>query len=507
MGMGRQSAHPGSDRILDFRSVSKAFGGVQALRGVSLSVRRGEIHAIVGANGAGKSTLIKILAGAVRPDSGQIMMNGEPLTIHSPDDARKAGISTVHQELSLFPDLSVASNLVAGAVPSSRGVVSLRRMVRDAQRVLDRLDLRVDPMRLVGELPLSQQQMIEIGRALFSGGDVLILDEPNSALSANETETLLQTVRTLATDGVTVILVSHRLEEVFAVADQITVLRDGAVEGTDRTRDTSITAVIERMVGEMETSTSRQRLEAETSELSPILELRSVAVRHVGPVDLSVRPGEIVGLVGLEGSGIDTVLRAAGGVVRARGSIVVEGEVLRFRGPADAIAHGVVFLPPERKTEGLWLGDSIERNLAAGKLSAIARGGFIRSNALRRHAGAWLQRVSVHVSYVGMPVGALSGGNQQRVMFARCLSMAPRVLLLSDPTRGVDVRAKAEIHALIKELAQEGHAIAIASSELDEMVELADRLVCMRGGRVVAERASTNVTTNELLELIGTARM
>ncbi|MGD0713989.1 MAG: sugar ABC transporter ATP-binding protein [Gaiellaceae bacterium] len=495
-----------SEIALEFRSISKAYGGSQALRNVSWSVASGEIHAVVGANGAGKSTLIKILAGAVQPDAGRVFKSGRPLDSRTPAAARRAGVSTVYQELSLLPDLSVAQNIVAGSLPTSRGFIDRRRMTRDVGAVLEQLGLRVDPGTRIADLSLPQQQIVEIARALSTGGDVLVLDEPNSSLSFEETDVLLTIIRTLADQGMTVIFVSHRLEEVFVIADRITVLRDGAIQGTWRAAETDMSSVINAMAGEPELlreRTPRSR-DANADLATPTLALKDVSARHVGPVSLAFYPGEIVGLVGLEGSGIEIVLRAAAGAVPYRGTIKVGGAPIHVRRPGDAIAYGIVFLPPERKTEGLWLEDSLEKNVVSGTLGSVTKLGVIRPKAIRRYAVDWLERVAVHVPDSRIPVAALSGGNQQRILFAKCLAMRPKVFLLSDPTRGIDVRAKAEIHALIRAAASEGRAVAVASSEFDEMLSLADRLVCMRSGKVVAEGPAAQFTKRRLLELVGT---
>jgi ABC-type sugar transport system ATPase subunit len=501
--MQTKAAGAGLPPALEARSVSKHFGGVQALREVSFCAEKGEVHALLGANGAGKSTLVKILSGAIRPDRGEVLRFGEQVDLHSPADAMRAGVTTVHQERSLLPDLTVAENIVAASLPRGPfGVIDRRGLRRSVRRTMDRIGLEVDPQARVGELSLAEQQMVEISRALYSGGEVVILDEPNSALSGPETDRMLATIRRLAEQKIAIILVSHRLEEVFSVAHQITVLRDGQVRGTWERSQASMNAVVRAMVGEFEKRTAAASSPASTE---PVLELDEIVAHRLGPVSLSLRRGEIVVLVGLEGSGTDATLRVAGGAIRSRrGKISMNGKPVRLRSPGDAISHGVVYLPPDRKTEGLWLEYSLARNIAASTLDRVAPAGIVSRRAIQRQAQKWIKALEIGTGGSRIEAGALSGGNQQRLLFARCLAAQPKVLLATEPTRGVDVAAKAAIHALLRDLAREGLAVCIASSEFDEILGLADRLVCMRGGRVVAEGPASSFSKERLLEVVGT---
>jgi ABC-type sugar transport system ATPase subunit len=491
----------GAAPAVELRGVSKRFGGVQALRDVSFSAARGEVHAIVGENGAGKSTLIKILAGVHRPDAGQVFRNGTLLDIANPADATRAGITVVHQELTLLPELTVAENVSAASLPVTRlGLVDRRAVDQRAAEALGVLGATPDLHQRVADLSLPQQQLIEIARGLAMGGEVLILDEPNSALTPVETAALLDVVRSLAATGRTIILISHRLDEIFAVCDRVTVLRDGQSQGTWAIAETSIPRIIQTMIGAAELPVSEQ---ANPGSGQPLFSLRQVTGAGVGPIDLAVGAGEIVGLVGLEGSGIDTILRIAAGAIPGRGRVEVAGRPIRLRTVRDGIAQGIVYLPPDRKTEGLWLDYSVERNIAAGNLAPVTSGGMLRPALVRTHAWAWMRRLGIKAPSPSFPVGGLSGGNQQRVLLGRCLAAEPRVLLLSDPTRGVDVLAKAEIHAQIRELAAQGMAICLASSEFDQVLDIADRVVCIRQGRVIAEGAAGQFTKASLLESIG----
>jgi ABC-type sugar transport system ATPase subunit len=499
-----KAAGTGLPPALEARGVSKHFGGVQALYDVSFCAEKGEVHALLGANGAGKSTLVKILSGAIRPDRGEVRRLGERVELHSPADAMRAGVTTVHQERSLLPDLTVTENIVAASLPQGPfGVIDRRGLKRSVRRTMDRIGLEVDPQARVEQLSLAEQQMVEISRALYSGGAVVILDEPNSALSGPETDRMLATIRRLAEQEIAVILVSHRLEEVFSVAHQITVLRDGQVRGTWERSQTSMNAVVRAMVGDFEKRAAAEASPPTATE--PVLELDEIVAHRLGPVSLSLRRGEIVVLVGLEGSGTDATLRVAGGAIRSRrGKISINGNLVRLRSPGDAISHGVVYLPPDRKTEGLWLEYSLERNIAASTLHRVAPAGIVSRRAMHRQAQEWIKALEIGTGDSRTEAGALSGGNQQRLLFARCLAAEPKVLLATEPTRGVDVAAKAAIHALLRDLAREGLAVCIASSEFDEILDLADRLVCMRGGRVVAEGPASSFSKESLLEVVGT---
>jgi len=492
-----------AEPILEARSVSKHFGGVQAVSDVSFGATRGEVHALLGANGAGKSTLVRILSGAIRPDRGQVLVDGKPVDLHSPADAMRVGITTVHQELSLLPDLTVAQNIAAASLSrSSLRPIDRRRALRDARASMERVGLAANPQQRVAELSLAQQQLVEIARALHSGGEILILDEPNSALTGPETERMLSTIRVLADQGIAVVLVSHRLDEVFSVADRITVLRDGCKRGSWERGATTIRRTVEEMVGALQERTAPHAPRPPAGD--PVLLLRDVVAGRLGPLSLELYEGEIVGLVGLEGSGVETTVRVAAGAIRLRrGAVSVCGKRVRFRSPGDAIDQGIVYLPPDRKTEGLWLDYSLERNIAASTLDRLTQLGVIRRGTARQQAVGWIERLGIRAPGPGTAAGSLSGGNQQRVLFARCLATDPKVLLASEPTRGVDVGAKASIHDLLRSLAQDGLAVCVASSEFDEILDITDRLICMREGKIVAAGPSGTFTKDRLLEIVG----
>jgi ABC-type sugar transport system ATPase subunit len=484
--------------------VGKRFGGVQALRDVSLRVRAGEVVALLGANGAGKSTLIGILSGAVAPDEGHVEVAGSVLPAGDVLAARRAGVCVVHQELMLFPDRSVAENVTAAALPLHRsGLLDTRRRRDGAAAVLARLGLAVPPDRRVGDLPLGQRQLVEIGRALFADGRVLILDEPTSALSQPETAALLAVIRSLAAQGTAVVFVSHRLDEAASIADTLTVLRDGRVAGSWPRGAIDVAGITRAMVGDV----TEAPAPAAAAAGAPVVALRDVRRPGLGPVTLTLHAGEVTGLVGLEGSGTDILLRVLGGAARAQGGIAVHGRPVRLRHPADALRAGLVYMPPDRKLEGLWLERSPVWNIATAPLRRSAAWRWPGWGWLRNLARARMAQAGIRLTAADAPVQRLSGGNQQRVLFARSLEQAPAVLLLSDPTRGVDVRAKAQIHALIAGLAAEGMAVCLTCSGIDEVLAVAQRVICMREGRIVADGTRQIFDQATALALVSSAAM
>jgi ABC-type sugar transport system ATPase subunit len=485
--------------LLDARSISKQFAAFQALDDVSLSVRAGEVHGLLGANGAGKSTLIGVLSGAVPPDGGSLTVADVPVALGSLTASRGAGLMVVHQELMLFPDRSVEENIYASVLPKAPFAwISARRRRRQVDAVLQRLSARVDLRSKVGDLPLSHQQLVEIGRALCAGGRVLILDEPTSSLSQPEAAGLFEAIRAIVANDAAVIFVSHRLDEVFALTDRITVLRDGRLVGSWNTRDTDIRFITHAMVGQLAEEKPRP---ARRSEGRTALAF-SGHLPGFAKIDFSVSPGEVVGLAGLEGSGVSRALEAFGGVIQTSARIVVDGRQVTFNNPLQAIEKGVVYMPPDRKVGGLWLDNSVLSNVAAAVVARMPPFETLSRLRLEQIAIERLKQVGVRGSALRNAVGSLSGGNQQRVLLGRCLEARPAVLLLSDFTRGVDVSAKVAIHGLIRSLADEGLAICITSSDLEELLGIADRIVCMRSGTIVADRASIDFDKRSLLEVV-----
>ncbi|MDB5523430.1 MAG: sugar transporter ATP-binding protein [Rhizobium sp.] len=485
--------------LLDIRNVSKSFGTFRALDDVSLSVRAGEVHGLLGANGAGKSTLIGVLSGALASDGGHIMIEGNTIAAGSLSAAREAGLVVVHQELMLFPDRSVEENIFASVLPeASFAPVSQRRRRERIHAVLERLGANIDLHNRVGSLPLSQQQLVEIARALCAGGRVLVLDEPTSSLSRPEAEGLFGAIRTIVANDAAVIFVSHRLDEVFALTDAITVLRDGRVAGRWQTAETDISGITRAMVGQL--ADEKPRLAGRQSGRV------AISYRGAAPglddIALSLNAGEVVGVAGLEGSGVSIALEVLGGVFPAPGRMEVDGREMAFRHPLDAIRAGVVYMPPDRKIGGLWLEKDVASNLAAAVVACMPAFRILRKDYLEHIAAGRLNEVGVRSSALHEIVGRLSGGNQQRVLLGRSLEARPNVLLLNDFTRGVDVSAKAAIHALIHSLADDGMAVCVTSSDLEEIRGIADRIVCMRNGRIVADRAGMEFNKHSLLAAV-----
>lgn len=490
-----------TEPLLRAEGISKAFPGVQALDQVTLEIFPGEIHGLVGENGAGKSTLIRILAGAIPRDAGRILWHGRPVEIADPRQARRMGIAVIHQELSLLPNLTVAANLFLGREPRTRwGGLDRRIMEEGAWRILRDLDLDLDPRALTGSLPFAQRQMLEIARALSENARLLIMDEPTSALSEREIHRLFHLLRDLKSRGVAVLFISHRLEEVFQIADRITVLRDGRHVGTFPIAEVTPSAVVRMMVGremrEMFVKTATPGAEA-------LLEVRGLTRKGVfHEVSFEVRRGEIVGLAGLVGAGRTEVARALFGLDPVdRGEIRIEGRLVHIHSPIDAIQLGMAFIPEDRKAQALFLSMALRSNITISALPQVAPLGLLSGRLLDAIAIPYIRHLNIRPPSPSMPVRYLSGGNQQKVVIARWLLLQPKILIMDEPTRGIDVGAKAEIHAIMDRLAREGKAILMISSELPEILGISDRILVMREGRIVGELSRAEATADRVLGL------
>ncbi|MEV4663116.1 sugar ABC transporter ATP-binding protein [Micromonospora echinofusca] len=503
-----------SDQVVVAMSgIAKRFGGVHALRGVDLVLRAGEVHALLGENGAGKSTLINILSGVVTDYDGEISMGGDPVRFADPAAAQAAGIATIHQELDLVPALSVAENLMLGREPRTRlRTLDRRAMTRTARDWLGPLGAEIDPRRPVGSLRVGEQQLVEIAKALSLDARVLIMDEPTAALADAEVRRLMSTIRALRERGVAVVYISHRLEEIEHIADRATVLRNGEVAGTLRPDRADRQRIITLMVGRpAEALFDVGPAGAERPAGPPVLQVDDLAVRPWGTrpgrcepagVSLTVRAGEIVGLAGLMGAGRTELLETlygAGPPGRRSGQVRLAGRPYAPRGPRAALRAGVGFVPEDRRRCALVLEHPVGRSIVLAALRRLTTAGFVRGGRERDAVRQQVAALAIRTSSAAAPVGSLSGGNQQKVVFARHLLTHPRLLLLDEPTRGVDVGAKAEIYRLLRRLADDGMGILLASSELPELTGVCDRIVVLRRGRAVAELPADGCTGEDIL--------
>ena len=473
--------------VLSVRNLSKAFPGVQALTDVSVEIEQGTVHALMGENGAGKSTLGKILAGLYSPDSGEILVDGKSVRFRGPQDAAHAGISIVHQELLFAENLTVAENLCLGDLPH-RGIWLDRvAMVEQARTWLDAIGANIDPNQTLGELPISKQQLVQIAGGIGRGARILIFDEPTSSLSQAEAQKLSELIRELRARGVTCVYVSHRLEEVFALCDRVTVLRDGHVVDTAPMAGLSRDALVRMMIGrELAASLA-------TEEQPPVGDesLRVAGLTSYGKfenISLTLKNGEILGIAGLVGAGRTELTEAIFGLDReVEGEVFIHGRKSAIRRPMDAMRQGLGLVPEDRKRHGLVLTMSARQNISLPTLDRVAHGGWIDQRRERSVAQRFFDRMRVKAPSVDSAALGLSGGNQQKLVIAKWLAAESDVLLVDEPTRGVDVGAKAEIHNLIRGLAEEGRAVLLISSDLPELLALATRIVVMREGQIVGE--------------------
>jgi len=487
------------EAIVELSGIAKHFGGVQALRGVDFSLFPGEVHALVGENGAGKSTLVKILAGIYRPDAGIVKVGGEVVDLHSPTQAQALGIAVVQQEPMLFPDLDVAENVFMSGHPRDRfGRVDWKRMYREVDQLLTSLDVSLSSHAPVQGLSVAEQQLVEIAKALSLQARVLVLDEPSAALSAHEVEELFAIVKQLRERGVAILFVSHRLEEVFTIADRLTVFRDGNHIITAPVSKMTTEEIIKHMVGR-ELSNLFPKGEAEIGEV--VLEVRQLTRPGVfADVSFQLHRGEILGLAGLVGAGRTEVAQVLFGIDQAEsGEIWLKGKQVRIRSPQHAMAYGIAYVPEDRHQHGLIMNFSIAANITLAILHQVSRLGLVDPRRERKIAGEYSSQLSVRSAGVEQLVNALSGGNQQKVVLGKWLATNPSVLILDEPTRGIDVGAKAEVHRIISDLAARGLAIILISSELPEVLAMADRVIVLHEGRVTGTFVHSEATQERVM--------
>jgi monosaccharide-transporting ATPase len=494
--------------LVEMTGITVAFGSVRALDGVDLRLRAGEVHALMGENGAGKSTLIKALTGVYPVDAGRITLDGAGVEFSGPAQAQAAGISTVYQEVDLCPNLTVAENLLLGREPRKWGRIDGRAVRKRAREVLGRLHLDIDPSSPLGSHPIAVQQLVSIARAVQVDATVLVLDEPTSSLDADEVTELFRVIEGLRADGVAILFVTHFIDQVFAITDRTTVLRNGRLVGEYRTAELSHMQLVSAMVGrELAALDELDRAPAEPAgeDVAPALVASGVGRRGaIEPIDLTIRPGEVIGLAGLLGSGRTEFVRLLFGADRAdTGEITVDGKSVAVRGPRDAIDAGLGFTSEDRGAEGV-VGDlSVRENVA---LAMQASRGLRRvpTRARDELVTHWMELLDIRPRDPDVPLRTLSGGNQQKVLLARWLVTEPRLLILDEPTRGIDVGAKAQIQSLVADLARQGMAVVFISAELEEVVRLADRVLVLRDRRAVAELVGEEVRMDRVMELIAT---
>ena len=493
--MPAQSTTP----LLEVRDVTKSFGAVAAVQGVSFPLYGGEAHALVGENGAGKSTIVKMLAGVHRPDTGTVVVDGTETEFANPAAAKDAGIAVIYQEPTLFPDLSVGENIAMGRHPLG----ALRTIDRGAMRshavaLFERLGVQIDPDRPARGLSIADQQIVEIAKALSSQARVLVMDEPTAALSGVEVDRLFAVARSLRDEGAAIMFISHRFEEITALCQRVTIMRDGKHVSTDPVADLTVDEMVRRMVGrDLDALFPKQ----DVAPGDVVLEVEGLSRAGVfQDISFSVRAGEIVALAGLVGSGRSEVMQAVFGVdKRDAGVVRLGGRTLKADSPRAAMSAGMALVPEDRRQQGLVMELSIERNVTLPRSRSLSRLGLLLGGRERREATEWTQRLQTKYRRLGDTVGTLSGGNQQKVVLAKWLATAPRVLIVDEPTRGIDVGTKAEVHRLMSSLAADGVAVVMVSSELPEVLGMSDRVLVMREGRIVAEISREDATEETVM--------
>jgi len=487
---------------VELMHITKTFYGAKALDDVQLTINSGEINCLVGENGAGKSTIIKILAGYHTPDCGDIIIDGKKVTFHTPRDSQKCKISVIHQELMLVPEITVAENIFLGDYPRTKlGTVSRKQMNMRAAELLKSLGSTIDPTRITATLSTGEQQIVEIAKALSKDVELLILDEPTASLSVVDSDRLLEIVRELKAKGIAILYVSHKLEEVFSIADKITVFRDGKFIGCENAADMTKDQVVKMMVGY---GVSNDKVRHRVNKLGNVaLEVKHLTSRkRFKDISFKLHRGEVLGIAGLVGAGRSEILRAIYGLDKFdSGEIIVNGERKKFCHPFDAIRSGLSLVPEDRKLQGLVMEQSVKNNIVLGIMDRIHKLGFVRTKAVDKIANDFREKLSIKTKSIDVPVKSLSGGNQQKVVIARSLAMTPDILILDEPTRGVDVGARKEIHRLIDAAVNQNLAVLIVSSDILELLDLSDRVLVLKDGNIVGHFTSDEISKEEVISL------
>lgn len=494
-----------ADNVVEMRSISKAFNGVSVLKDVGFDVRKGEVHALAGGNGAGKSTLMKILQGVYQTDAGEILIGGKPAAINSIQDAKSAGIGMVFQEFSLVPSLTVAQNIFLGAEPLGRGgLIDDRAAVRRAKEVFAEMEVDVDAGAQVSRLGTAYWQLTEIAKALAQNAQVLIMDEPTASLARHESEALFELIDRLKQRGISIIYISHRMDEVYRLADRITILRDGRHLFTEPLTEVTPEQIVEGIVGKkVEGQLSYRARNDVGTDVEPLLEVRGLnAGLRVRDVSFALRPGEILGLAGLMGSGRTELARALFGIDKLdSGQVLIRGRKVTLASPQQAINAGIALVPEDRRAQGLVLEHSVQDNLLLPLLKHIQHGPLLDGAKGNELSASLIKRFAVKVAHPHRPVRLLSGGNQQKVVIAKWLGTDPDILILDEPTAGVDIGTKSEILDMIRELASDGKAIIVISSEYPELLAVSDRVLVLKDGSIIRDIPRSDIADEEYLQL------
>lgn len=474
-----------NEYILELKSISKTFPGVQALNNVHLEVRPGEVHALCGENGAGKSTLMKIISGAQKATSGEIYFEGEKVTYTTTKEAQNIGISMIYQEFNLVPYLSVAENIFLGKLPVNASVINWKKLYKLTQDILNQLGLKISPKTIVSTLSVAEMQMVEISKCLSTNSKVIIMDEPTAALTDQEISSLFKIIENLASKGISIIYISHRMDEIFAITDSITIFRDGKHVKTMQTSDTNYDEVVSLMVGQNIANLYPVRTE---NDSDIVLDVKNLNGRNVDDVSFSLRKGEILGISGLMGAGnIELSKILYGALNKHSGTVTVNGKELKGTSPLEAIEKGIGLVPDDRKNEGLVLVRSVKENISLSSMKKISKFGILDKKSEKIAIKNSINSMNIKVSSSEQLVNNLSGGNQQKVVLSKVLRASPDILILDEPTRGVDVGARAEIYQIIDLLTKNGKSIILVSSDLSEVIGMADRIIIMKEGKIVKE--------------------
>lgn len=490
-----------SETILKMYGISKVFTGVKALDHAQIEVEKGEVHALIGENGAGKSTLMKILLGIYQPDAGEIEFHGEKVHFKNPSDALSRGISMIHQEMSLIPDMDVSENIWLGREKelSKAGIIDKKKSYERTKRILEDLHIELNPKTKVKNLNVAKMQLVEIVRAVSYNSDIIIMDEPTSALTNKEIEILYRIVRDLAERGVSIIFISHKLEEIFDICSKVTVMRDGEFIGTYRCEDITKDDLIRMIVGRKNTKVFEKSLDIKIGEAE--LEVRDLCSGYpLHDISFTVHRGEILGFSGLMGAGRTEVMRAIFGIDKLqKGTVIIEGKEVKIHSPKEAVQLGIAMITEDRLRTGAIYCLSVLQNATLSILDKISSFFLVNKQEEKRRFEEISERISIKFSSETEQISKLSGGNQQKVLLARCMLTEPRILILDEPTRGIDVGSKAEIYRLIEQLASQGMAIILVSSEMPELLSLCDRILVMRGGSIVGEFDQKDATQEKLI--------